>query len=112
MGLFQKVARTVILAVARSPRLRWTAERIPVTRSAVDRFVAGETIPEAVDSVAALRDSRRLVTIDYLGEDTTRVEDAEQAVKTYMALLDLLGGVQDGGGVVDLLMLLTVHGRT
>ncbi|GAB5898165.1 proline dehydrogenase family protein [Mycolicibacterium mageritense] len=91
MGLFDRVARPVILGAARSTRLRRTAERIPVTRKVVERFVAGETIPEAVDSVAALRASGRLVTIDYLGEDTTRVEDAEQTVKAYLALLDLLG---------------------
>ncbi|MBN3455827.1 proline dehydrogenase family protein [Mycobacterium sp. DSM 3803] len=88
---FQRVARPAILAAARSQGIRRTAERVPLTRKVVERFVAGETIPEAVDTVAALRASGRLVTIDYLGEDTTRVEDAEQTVKAYLALLDLLG---------------------
>ncbi|WP_458316867.1 proline dehydrogenase family protein [Mycolicibacterium brisbanense] len=88
---FQRAARPAILAAARSARLRRTAERLPVTRSVVDRFVAGDTIPDAVDAVAALRASGRMVTIDYLGEDTTRIEDAEQTVKAYLALLDLLG---------------------
>jgi proline dehydrogenase len=88
---FQRAARPAILAAARSARLRRTAERLPVTRSVVDRFVAGDTIPDAVDAVAALRASGRMVTIDYLGEDTTRIEDADQTVKAYLALLDLLG---------------------
>lgn len=88
---FQRAARPAILAAARSARLRRTAERLPLTRSVVDRFVAGDTIPDAVDAVAALRASGRMVTIDYLGEDTTRIEDAEQTVKAYLALLDLLG---------------------
>lgn len=88
MGLFDKVARPAILAAARSQRLRHTAERLPVTRKVVDRFVAGETIPDALDTTTALRDSGRFVTIDYLGEDTTSVTDAEQTVKAYLALLD------------------------
>ena len=61
--------------------MRRAAERIPVTRKVVDRFVAGETVPEVVDSVAQLRDSGRTVTIDYLGEDTTKIEDAQATVR-------------------------------
>jgi proline dehydrogenase len=99
-SVFQRVARPAILAAARSQQLRRTAERIPVTRNVVDRFVAGETIPEAVDAVAALRGSGRLVTIDYLGEDTNRVEDAEQTVKAYLALLDLLGEREEAASTV------------
>ncbi|MCV7289826.1 proline dehydrogenase family protein [Mycolicibacterium wolinskyi] len=88
MGVFDRVARPAILAASRSRRLRRTAERLPVTRKVVDRFVAGETIPDALDAVAVLRGSGRLVTIDYLGEDTTSSEDAEQTVRAYLALLD------------------------
>ncbi|MDV3124357.1 proline dehydrogenase family protein [Mycobacterium sp. 21AC1] len=90
MGLFDRVARPVILAASRSQRLRHTAERLPVTRHVVDRFVAGETVPEALDAVAGLRDSGRLVSIDYLGEDTTSIEDAEHTVRSYLTLLDAL----------------------
>ena len=91
MCVFQQVVRPVILGAARSSRMRRAAERIPVTRKVVDRFVAGETVPEAVDSVAQLRDSGRTVTIDYLGEDTTKVEDADATVRAYLDLLDALG---------------------
>ncbi|OMC32956.1 proline dehydrogenase [Mycobacterium sp. GA-1841] len=85
---FQRVARPVILAASRSPRLRQTAERLPITRKVVDRFVAGETIPDALYTVGALRNSGRLVSVDYLGEDTTSSEDAERTVQAYLALLD------------------------
>ena len=91
MSVFQQVVRPVILGAARSSRMRRAAERIPVTRKVVDRFVAGETVPEAVDSVARLRDSGRTVTIDYLGEDTTKIEDADATVRAYLELLDALG---------------------
>ena len=66
MGVFQRVARPAILAASHSPRLRHTAERLPITRKVVDRFVAGETVPEALDTVGALRDSGRFVTVPAL----------------------------------------------
>jgi proline dehydrogenase len=57
----------------------------------VHRFVPGETVADALASVAQLRDNGRLVSIDYLGEDTTAVEDAETTVRAYLELLDALG---------------------
>ncbi len=89
--LFHRVARPAILAASRSDGLRRTAERLPVTRAVVHRFVPGETVSDALNSVAQLRDSRRMVSIDYLGEDTTAVEDAETTVRAYLELLDALG---------------------
>ncbi len=89
-GVFDKVARPVILAASRSDGLRRTAERLPVTRKVVHRFVPGESVDEATKSVAELRSSGRFVTIDYLGEDTTDVEAANATVTAYLALLDAL----------------------
>ncbi len=91
MGVFHRVARPAILAASRSDGLRRTAERLPVTRDVVHRFVPGETIADALGSVAQLRDSRRLVSIDYLGEDTTEIADAEKTVQAYIDLLEALG---------------------
>ncbi|AKS32976.1 proline dehydrogenase family protein [Mycolicibacterium goodii] len=99
MGIFDRVARPAILAASRSQRLRATAERLPVTRRVVDRFVAGETVPEALDVTATLRSSGRMVTIDYLGEDTTSKEDADHTVEAYLALLDGLKDTADGSKV-------------
>ena len=89
--LFHRVARPAILAASRSDGLRRTAERLPVTRGVVHRFVPGETVADALNSVAQLRDSRRMVSIDYLGEDTTEVADAEKTVRAYLEMLDALG---------------------
>jgi proline dehydrogenase len=91
MGLFQQVARPAILAAARSDGLRRTAERMPVTRQVVHRFVPGETVDDALTSVSALRDSRRFVSIDYLGEDVTDTDAADATVRAYVDLLEALG---------------------
>ncbi|TDO09079.1 L-proline dehydrogenase [Mycobacterium sp. BK086] len=91
MSVFSRVARPVIIAASRSDRLRHSAERMPVARDVVGRFVPGETKDDVLDAVAALRDSGRLVSIDYLGEDVTDVDAAEATVKAYLQLLDALG---------------------
>ena len=91
MGLFQQVARPAILAAARADGLRRTAERMPVTRKVVHRFVPGETVDDALDSVSALRDSRRFVSIDYLGEDVFDADAADATVRAYVDLLGALG---------------------
>ncbi|MEV3902158.1 proline dehydrogenase [Mycobacterium sp. NPDC050551] len=100
MGAFQRVARPAILAAGRSKRLRRTAERIPLTRSVVHRFVPGETVDDALTSVAALRDSGRMVSIDHLGEDVADAEAATANVDAYLGLLDALGRRGDTGTAV------------
>jgi proline dehydrogenase len=100
VGLFQRVARPAILGAARSDRLRRTAERLPVTRRVVHRFVPGETIDDAMSSVATLRASGRLVSIDHLGEDVADAEAATANVEAYLALLDALGRRGETGGGV------------
>jgi proline dehydrogenase len=90
-GLFATTLRPAILAASRRKGLRRTAERLPVTRTVVHRFVPGETIDSVLDSVAALRESGRYVSIDHLGEDVTDVDDAAANVRAYLQLLDALG---------------------
>jgi proline dehydrogenase len=86
--LFDRFVRPTILAASRSDRLRRTAERLPVTRKVVHRFVPGETVADVLKATAALRDSGRTVTIDYLGEDVTNVEAANATADAYLKLLD------------------------
>ncbi len=96
-GLFANTVRPVILAASRGEGLRRTAERLPVTRRVVHRFVAGETVDSVMNSIAVLRDSGRYVSIDYLGEDVTNADDADAAVRVYLHLIDKLSQLGDGG---------------
>ena len=90
-GLFATTARPAILAASRSQRLRNTAERWPITRRVVHRFVPGESLDDVMGSVEALRESGRMVSIDYLGEDVTEADTANSTVDAYLKLLDALG---------------------
>lgn len=99
-GLFATTLRPAILAASRREGLRRTAERLTVTRKVVHRFVPGETIDSVLNSVAVLRDSGRLVSIDYLGEDVASADDADAVVRTYLDLIDTLGAPGATGDAV------------
>lgn len=94
-GVFANTLRPAILAAGRSRGLRRTAERLPVTRKVVRRFVPGETIGSVMNSAAALRDSGLYVSVDYLGEDVTGADDAEAAVGVYLDLIGRLSRLGD-----------------
>ncbi len=79
-----------MLQISDSDLVRKAVTTAPVSRSVVSRYVAGESVPEAVDVVAQLRTTNRLATVDYLGEDVTDRTQAEHTRDTYVALLDAL----------------------
>jgi proline dehydrogenase len=89
-GLFANTVRPAILTLSRWEGLRRAADRMPVTRRVVGRFVPGQTLDAVLDTVAVLRDSGRYVSVDYLGEDVTDVDDADAAVQVYLDLIDEL----------------------
>ena len=82
--------REPLLAAARSSRLRAVAEKSRLTRPVVDRFVAGATQPDALNAVSTLAGAGLLSTLDFLGEDTTSVAQADQTVAAYVSVLQAL----------------------
>nr|WP_067821399.1 proline dehydrogenase family protein [Nocardia inohanensis] len=95
--MFATVLRPGLLAASRSPRVRRTVTGLASTRKLVARFVAGESEAHAVAATRALRDTDRLVSIDYLGEDTTDPAQAAATVDHYLRLLELLTATVDTG---------------
>jgi proline dehydrogenase len=114
-GLFARTLRPAILAASRSHGLRHTAERLPVTRKVVHRFVPGSTMERVLDSAGALRDSGRLISIDYLGEDVTDADGAAATTRAYLRLLDALGrrpdAVRDGVRALEVSLKLSALGQ-
>jgi len=62
------------------------------------RFVAGETLEEAIEAISSLNQRGILATIDHLGENVTSKEEARQVVEEYLRALDGLveSGVDSG----------------
>jgi len=114
-GLFTKTLRPAILAAGRSRGLQYTAERLPVTRRVVRRFVPGTTLDTVLDCIAALRDSGRMVSIDYLGEQVTDPDGADATRSAYLHLLDALGrrpdAIHDGVRPLEVSLKLSALGQ-
>lgn len=103
--------RPTLLAASRSIRMRRLIETTPLTKPVVSRFVAGETLSDAVHATRTLIGDRRLVTLDHLGEDTTDLSRAEQTVDAYALLLARLG--QEGlAGGAEVSVKLSAIGQT
>lgn len=94
-GVFAHTLRPAMLAASRADGLRRVAERSALTRRVVRRFVPGDTLDGVLDVVAALRDSGRYISIDYLGENIADADDAAATVQAYLELLDRLGNLGD-----------------
>jgi proline dehydrogenase len=90
--------RRPILAASRSGRIKRTVSTAPVSRSVVRRFVAGETVEDAVRTTRELIGAGLAVSLDHLGEDTTDVGQAEAATKAYLTLLSRLADEGLTGG--------------
>jgi proline dehydrogenase len=84
------VLRQALLALSASRRSRDVIMATPATRAVVARFVAGETIDDAIAVTRRLDGDGRLVTIDFLGEDTTDPEQAAAVTDEYIRLLGRL----------------------
>jgi proline dehydrogenase len=82
--------RSFFLWLSRRRSLGRLATRLPVTRSMVARFVAGETLEEALVALARLHDAGLRTTVDILGEDVASVDEARAAADLYLATLDAL----------------------
>jgi proline dehydrogenase len=93
--------RRPILAASRSKLIKKTVSTAPVSRSVVRRFVAGETVEDAVRVSRDLIADGLRVSLDHLGEDTNDVGQAEAATKAYLTLLSRLAddGLTSGAEV-------------
>jgi proline dehydrogenase len=92
------VLRKALLAAAASERIRELVTVTPATRSVVDRYVAGESSEDAVTVARTLRSAGLLVTLDYLGEETS---DAQRAAATTAQYVHLLGKLAAEGLTED-----------
>ena len=91
--------RRTLLAASGSDRARRLITSAPLTRGVVARYVAGDAAADAVRASRELLQRGLLVTLDYLGEDTTDPEQAAAVTAEYATLLSQLAaaGLAAGG---------------
>jgi proline dehydrogenase len=86
----QRTVRSVLISLSHRRSLARLAVRSPLTRPVVARFVAGETLAEALPAIAALRRAGLATTVDVLGESVTSPEQGAAAVDRYLATIAAL----------------------
>jgi proline dehydrogenase len=72
--------RLIVAAMPLVPR--------PIVRRVAHRYVAGETLEHALETVRALNARGCMATLDVLGEDVSQIEETERTVDEYVRALD------------------------
>jgi proline dehydrogenase len=86
----QRTMRSVLISLSHRRSLARVAVRSPLTRPIVARFVAGETLEEALPAIVALKRAGLHTTVDVLGESVASRDQAAAAVDRYLATIDAL----------------------
>ena len=85
-------SKALFFALSRSTVLKRMASKYGMATpdSFARRFIAGETVEEAIEAARALQPRGMLLTLDYLGESVRNAEEADAATREYVRLIDVL----------------------
>jgi proline dehydrogenase len=82
--------RSILIYLSKAEWARKLVMGFAFARRTALRFVAGETLDEAIEVVRDLNKKGMLTTLDHLGEDTDSPEQARQATDDIIAVLDAI----------------------
>lgn len=85
-----RAMRAMLAGASRQAWLEALIRRLPASRSLVARFVAGEDLDAALETLARLRDEGLATTVDALGEAIADAGAARAAADRYLAVLGAL----------------------
>ena len=81
------VLREPLLLLSRSDQVKRLVSTMPVSAGIVKSYVPGETTEAVVEATRVLVDDGLKATLDFLGEDTLDVDQADATVAAYVDLL-------------------------
>jgi proline dehydrogenase len=80
--------RATLLKLSKSPGFaKWVTSN-GTTRRMARRFVAGETLDEAVEAARACNNAGMYASLDYLGESCSTTSDAQRARDSYLEIFE------------------------
>ncbi len=87
--------------LAQSKTLKTIGSRYGMRRpqSFARRFIAGETVEEAIEAARAVEARGLMHTLDLLGESVTNLEEAAAATRAYLAVIDAIANAGIGRGL-------------
>jgi proline dehydrogenase len=83
--------RSILLWLSRNKTVRGWFTSLGFARRAARRFVAGETIEDAIHAIRELNAQGITATLDHLGENVETAADAARATEDYLKVLDAIG---------------------
>jgi proline dehydrogenase len=85
-------SKALFFALSRSAALKRMASKYGMARpdSFARRFIAGETVEEAIEAARAIQARGMLLTLDYLGESVRTADEAAAATREYVRLIDVI----------------------
>jgi proline dehydrogenase len=85
-------AKALFYALSRSAALKRMASTYGMRApdSFARRFIAGETIEEAIEAARSIQSQGLLLTLDYLGESVRTPDEASAATREYARLIDVI----------------------
>ena len=82
--------RSTLLYLSNQPRVFRFVRNNKLAKKFASRFVAGETLPEALAAVKALNAKGITASLDLLGESVNNEKEARSAATDYLAILDAI----------------------
>jgi proline dehydrogenase len=88
--MLDALSKSFFTTLAASPSLKSLASRYGMRRSSsfARRFIAGETIDEAIDACRRIQARGLLLSLDLLGESVTTLAEASAATGTYLSMIE------------------------
>ena len=87
--MFDRASKTLFHLLARSSTLKRLASRYGLRKptSFARRFIAGQTVEDAIAAARAIEAQGLLHTLDYLGEGVRTLAEADQATRNYLRVI-------------------------
>jgi proline dehydrogenase len=88
--MLHSVSKAFFHALAGSQPLKRLASRYGMRRDGgfARRFIAGETVEEAIEAARTIEAARMTQTLDLLGESVANMAEADAATRAYLAVID------------------------
>lgn len=80
--------RSLLLQLSESKRLAPLIMRNGLSRRVARRFVAGETLDDAIEGARAVNDALQTASLDLLGENVADERSARRSAENYLAIFD------------------------
>ena len=90
--MLDRASKTFFHLIARSQTLKTLASRYGMRKASsfARRFIAGETVAEAIEAARAVEALGMTATLDLLGESVTSLDKSDAATRDYLAMIDAM----------------------